>query len=228
MEDTVWADILGFLEDPGPVLEKLAESLNEGIKEVRDLETERLALQQSIASKEKEKDTILDLYRRERITMAHLDRQFEKIAVEEADLTDRLAALDARSKSHQEVSARLTTARELLHMLRQRVTEDFSWEQKRELVELLVSEIGVATVGEGRSKRAEVTVTYAFDGRAVNRTGTGSVQVLRGPNEPCSDGEIGPPASLFAPQSTILPSGTYCHTANAVACTVAPIARTCE
>ena len=72
------------------------------------------------------------------------------------------------------MSARLVTARELLRTLRQRVKGDFSSEEKRELVALLVSEIRVDTVGEATSKRAEITVTYAFDGSAANCTGTGS------------------------------------------------------
>ena len=55
------------------------------------------------------------------------------------------------------MAARLTTAQEPLHTLRQRVKEEFTWE-KYELAELLVSEVRVDTIGEGRSKRAEITV----------------------------------------------------------------------
>ena len=72
------------------------------------------------------------------------------------------------------LSDRLDNAGSLLRLLQERVKQNFSWEEKRELVELLVSEILVDTHGQGTSKRSEITVTYAFDGGSDNRMGRDS------------------------------------------------------
>ena len=52
----------------------------------------------------------------------------------------------------------------MLSTLRDWLKEDFSWEEKGELVELLVAGIVVDTVGEGSDKRSEIQGTYTFNG----------------------------------------------------------------
>ena len=74
--------------------------------------------------------------------------------------------------------ARLSEASELLNSLRQTLKDEFTWQEKRELVELLVREVVVDTVGDDSARTSEISVTYMFDGSVTNRTGTGSLLPL--------------------------------------------------
>ena len=174
LEDAIWQDILGFLNDPGPVLEQLAEALSRGGIQSKGADQERRELQESLNRKAVEKDTMLDLYRRGRIAMADLDTQLDKIASEEATLRDRLLQLESQEKNHELATARLTEATDLLGSLRDRLKDEFPWEEKRELVELLVAGVVVDAVREGSDKRSEIQVTYMFDGSATTRRDMGS------------------------------------------------------
>ena len=174
LEDAVWQDILGFLNDPGPVLEQLAEALTWGAIQSKGADQERSELQECLSHKAVEKDAMLDLYRRGRIGMTDLDTQLDKIASEEATLKDRLLQVESQEKNQELATARLTNATDLLASLRDRLKDEFKWEEKRELVELLVAGVVVDTVWEGSNKRSEIQVTYTFDGSASTRTGTDS------------------------------------------------------
>jgi site-specific DNA recombinase len=178
LEEAIWNDILAFLHDPGPILSKLAEHLNSRQVQTHNLEQERMAQVLAISHKEKEKERILDLYRRGRITVADLERQLEKIATEEAGLKTRLVSLETSLKGQEAIATRLVAAQDLLHSLRQRLKEEFSWEEKREIVESLVLEVRVDTIGEGKEKEADITVTYAFSSSVVNCKGRDSSRRL--------------------------------------------------
>jgi site-specific DNA recombinase len=178
LEEAIWNDILAFLHDPGPILSKLAEHLNSRQVQTHNLEQERMAQVLAISHKEKEKERILDLYRRGRITVADLERQLEKIATEEAGLKTRLVSLETSLKGQEAIATRLVAAQDLLHSLRQRLKEEFSWEEKREIVESLVLEVRVDTIGEGKEKEADITVTYAFSSSVVSCKDTDSSRQL--------------------------------------------------
>ena len=171
LEDTIWQDIVGFLNDPGPVLEQLADAMSEGASQAKEAGQENQELKDSLNRKAAERDIILDLYRRGRIGTADLDSQLDKIASEEATLKDRLLQVESQEKNQELATARLTEATDLLASLQDRLKDEFTWEEKRELVELLVAGVMVDTVGEGTAKRSEINVTYAFSGSGINRTG---------------------------------------------------------
>jgi site-specific DNA recombinase len=179
LEEAIWRDILAFLHDPGPILSQLTTHLNSRQAQARNLEQERMAQSRALSHKEEEKERILDLYRRGRITIADLERQLEKIAQEEAELKARLASLETTLRGQEVIALRLMEAQDLLQTLRQRLKEEFTWEEQREIIEALVLEIRVDTMGEGKEQAPQITVTYAFDGsgsngRAAIHTGTDS------------------------------------------------------
>src|SRR5712691_10099493 len=159
LEETIWQDILTFLHDPGPILAQLAEHLHSRQGQARDLEQERTAQAVALSHKEEEKERVLDLYRRGRITIADLERQLEKIAQEEADLKARLTSLETTLRGQAAIATRLKEAQDVLQTLRQRLKEEFTWEEKREIVEALVLEVRVETIGEGKEKTSQITVT---------------------------------------------------------------------
>ena len=159
---------------PGPILNKLAENLKNRESESEGSDAEQAALVISANHKERERDAILDLYRKGRIKVADLERQLIKIDQEEAELKARLNFLDKERNSREIKSSHLSDARQLLHTIRKRIKAEFSWEEKREIVELLVREVKVDSVGEARGKEARSTVTYAFEGCTATRTGRDS------------------------------------------------------
>jgi len=169
LEEAVWRDILGFLHDPGSILSQLATHLNNRQAQTRTLEQERVAQSLALSHKEEEKERILDLYRRGRITVADLERQLGKIAQEEAELKARLASLETTLRGQEAIALRLMEAKDLLHTLRQRLKEEFTWEEKREIIEALVLEIRVDTIQGSERKAPQITVTYAFDGSTGNK-----------------------------------------------------------
>ena len=66
------------------------------------------------------------------------------------------------------IATRLQEAQDVLQTLRERLKEEFTWEEKREIVEALVLEVRVDTIGEGKQKTSQITVTYAFDSSMIN------------------------------------------------------------
>jgi len=162
LEEYIWAEIVDFLKHPGAILAQLAQDMRSRQIQATELEQERIAEAVALSHKEVEKQQILDLYRRGHINMTDLTRQFDTIAQEEAALKARLAVLDTTLQGQEAIQTRLEDARDLLETLRKNLKEEFTWEEKRALVETLVLEIRVDTVGEGRAKQAKITVEYAF------------------------------------------------------------------
>ena len=163
LEETIWQDILGFLHDPGPVLAQLAAQLQSRHVQTQDLEHERLTAALALSHKDAEKEQILTLYRRGRITGDDLERQLDTIAAEAAELQGRLSTLDTTLQGQEAIATRLHDAQHLLGTLRARLKADFTWDEKRELVEMLV--LGIRVDGPG-----QITVTYAFDDRVATCT----------------------------------------------------------
>ena len=175
LEEAIWNDIITFRDNPGPILEKLAESLRGSQVEEQKVDQEREMLASAVAHKQDERDSILDLYRHKTINLADLETQLDKITREEASLKERLAELDHQSQEEATISARLMDAQTMLEELRAQSKDDYSWEEKREIIELLVLEVVVRPPEDGEH-RHHVTVTYVFDGGSFNRRGRGSGQ----------------------------------------------------
>ena len=133
-----------------------------------------MTLSDALARKGDERDSILDLYRKNHIGLEDLERQLRKIAAEEDGVRDRLTYLRTEEDTRKSMSSRLAGAGELLDTLRSRLKDDLTWEEKRELVELLVVDVTVDGEEKQQEKEPQVTVTYAFDGRAVTSTDTDS------------------------------------------------------
>lgn len=161
LEETIWQDIRGFLENPGPILEQLAAQMATRQSAAAHLEQERLSVALALSHKDAERADILTLYRQRRITSADLERQFALIAEETASLKARLATLDSTLQAQEAITAQLSDAEHLLARLRERLTDDMPWEDKRAIVEALVLGIRVQSPDQ-------IEVTYAFDCGVVN------------------------------------------------------------
>ena len=122
---------------------------------VRRLKADRAAM----ARKDAERDKMLGLFRRGRITEAVLDAQLDAIEGERAALAGEIvAAADAAERARQEKEG-LVGAGGLLAELGRRLDDGLDFPTRRKIVEALVN--GITVTGQGAEQTA--TVTYRFD-----------------------------------------------------------------
>ena len=116
--------------------------------------------------------------------MARLIDGYAEGLIEKAEFEPRIKRMKQRvtvlEEQLQQLAAEVVQQRELRLLIGQ--LEEFvtkvqrnlataDWEMKRHVIELLVSEIIVTTHGSGRTKEADIVITYAFSGRrAVDTT----------------------------------------------------------
>jgi site-specific DNA recombinase len=174
LERSVWADVEDFLSHPSTVIELLQQRMaaeRSDSKRSRD----RLArLEDNLAGKITERDRILGLFRKGRISETDLDKQLDLIGQEEAAIRANMEDLAATLRGVGDETAQLQSTQALLEKLRSRLEQGVSWEVKRQLVEALVSGIRVDTSQEDGKKFASVVVTYRFASSIDTCTGRDS------------------------------------------------------
>jgi site-specific DNA recombinase len=164
LEKLVWADVEGFLRNPGPILEQLRSKLEGDVKDSDKLKDQQRRLEGLVAAKATERSRVVGLYRRGRLTDADLDEQMNEIGKEQAALEVQLAELKSRAEGARSIGANVATAGSLLAKLRKRLDEPVSWEVKRQLIEVLLAGIAVGTIEQNGVVQPRVTVRYRFDG----------------------------------------------------------------
>ncbi len=162
LENLVWEDIESFVMNPGGVIDKLQERIETELQAAPS-EGRKRELQQAIASKETEKDRLLDAYRRGLIDIDALDAHVQRSRLELEPLQKELASMAAADAERGVNIGKLANAESLLKTLRDTIQGTLDWKTKRQVVEALVWGISVHTTGEGRKKKATVEVTYAFE-----------------------------------------------------------------
>jgi site-specific DNA recombinase len=163
LERLVWSDVEGFLRNPGRVLAQLREKLETDAHSAGKLKEKQRRLEGLLTAKATERNRVVGLYRRGRLTDAELDQQMSEIGQEEAALQAQLEELNGRMVNVGSIGANLGSAETLLTKLRHRLDAPVSWECKRQLIEVLVRGIRVETVETGGVTQPKVTVTYRFD-----------------------------------------------------------------
>jgi site-specific DNA recombinase len=171
LEALIWADVEGFLRNPGSLVEQLRAKL--ASEERVDGGAQQLELfERSLREKAGERAKILGLFRRGRIADAELDQQLNEIGQEEQQLQQAIDALTQSSRNERELAGYLRSAEELLGELRKRLDGEVSWELKRQLLEIFIGHVKVDTIQNGVHKESAVTVTYRFPVSAVTCTDT--------------------------------------------------------
>lgn len=167
LEDFIWQDCRAFIENPGDALADAQRQLRERLEQTTGTEGRRRELLGQIAEKDGERERVLTMYRRGRITITEAETEMDAIARETATLREMMEALRAQEALAAAQEAHLSDATTMLLKLRERI-EDIEAEAdstvKRQIIELLVSRIAVETEGAGRERTATVTVTYRFSG----------------------------------------------------------------
>lgn len=160
LEELVWADIEEFRRNPGSVIQRLRVKMGEESARADDLQAELLEAQRQLSGQDAERDSILVLFRKGRITEAALDRQLDAIAAEEAALQARVESLRDRVKAAESTQATLASAEATLRELETVEVSDPA--TKRRIIERLVERVTVCTLGEGKEREAEVEIRYYF------------------------------------------------------------------
>ncbi|MBE0448426.1 MAG: recombinase family protein [Actinobacteria bacterium] len=179
LENIVWNDIVGFITNPGEVSRALSEALDEKMSKTAEIEAERIVVMQALADKETEKQSILDLYRRNLIDSTDIALQLQKIKVETLELQERVRELNTLLEQENDLVRQVDSAEELLLQLRQTVDRALAFEDKREIVKLLVESITVDTkVDDAGNKFAEVRINYIFDGGSTHGRACGHPRLI--------------------------------------------------
>lgn len=169
IEPTVWADIEGFLRNPGEILDALAHERDDDSAAAVQ-EAQRLTLEDALQQLSLRRKNAIDLRTRDRITDEEFDGQLLEIDKEKAAVEEHLAALivDVEQEWPEPITEDLLTG------LRQRIDAGLTPQQKQEIVRLLVKKITIYTEGEGKGRDARAVIEYRFTPPSVEvRTPTG-------------------------------------------------------
>jgi site-specific DNA recombinase len=167
IEDAVWGEVEKLLLTPNDVLMKLGELDAEGGRQHAVLEAEKLTLDKTIADKECERARVVELYRRELISMNDVERQMRAIKHETEVAKARLAQVEHELSNADALKQRCVTIEDRLAEIRGLLDSGVSYEVKRQIVELLVSQVKVTTIGEGRDRHIDAEVVFAIDRNAL-------------------------------------------------------------
>jgi site-specific DNA recombinase len=158
LEKEVWEDIERFLCNPGDVIEQLQASINRESVGRENAGQDISGLQTAFAEKQRERQRILELYRRSVITEDDLTVQLEAISKEQATLEREIENCQSHLRKRQSEQEMLHSVEQLLREIRGRLDVPLTWDTKRAIVEQLVEGISARTEG----KEATVDVIYRF------------------------------------------------------------------
>lgn len=165
IDDFVWNDCMIFIHEPNVIIEQIGEEKHKFIELKESTEAEMTTIRKSIQDVEIEKELILDLFRKKRISFDDVEKQLAKIEIEKSTLTNR--ALNLESNLHKENMSSIQKANiaELLLNLKERISKDeeISFELKREIIKTLIDSIIVNTVqGENDKPNTILQINYKF------------------------------------------------------------------
>lgn len=162
IEERVWSDIEGFARDPLPVIEELVTNLRERDQEQLSLAEEQARVHSTSTVKSEERERIITLYRRGRISEEETDRELSRLELELTSLSGERDRLFARQLRAQEIQNNLVNVDSLLVRLASEVK--VAEEARRvEIVRALVSEITVNARNEGGRRVAHLDIVYNFN-----------------------------------------------------------------
>ncbi|TAK61957.1 MAG: hypothetical protein EPO22_07975, partial [Dehalococcoidia bacterium] len=171
LEPIVWEDVLRWLQAPGDVIRELAEEQNAG-GAAATAEAERVLVASALTDIGDQRNRILDVFRRGRISEDEFNVQMDAIADEQRALEKRLAELEPVTIVPEDV----VSAEALLSAVRERVAAELQPSERQEIVSLLVRSITVRTEVVDGKKDATVAIDYRFPAVTTTGTGTGSAR----------------------------------------------------
>jgi site-specific DNA recombinase len=158
IEPAVWQDIETMLREPGSLLDVLQAEAKEAPDEgAAEAEAQIAVLTLALEELEPRRKAVLDMFERRRISPEELDERLDRIDTERKELNARIAAVCVPERQEPPLDD------DLLELLRQRLDEGLSDEQRSEIVRLLVRQITVnTTIDEEGTKALSFVIEYRF------------------------------------------------------------------
>lgn len=176
IEDLIWNECVGFINNPGEALKQLYASMQEKKSQKIDVEKDMDIIRNVLNDKEFEKQSILDLYRKKLINSTDVEQQLQKITQEKLKLEQQLRELEQLIDTEENLAYKFSTVEDLLSELRKKLKEASSFSVRRQIVKTLVKEIKIDTqITEFGRPVGTVTVCYSFS-QDVIRTDKGSLK----------------------------------------------------
>lgn len=169
LEELVWGEIEGFLQNPEEVIAELSdlfrERLGEGVG-AGDLFVELDELRAEAAGKEGERNTLYRLFRKGMLPETDLESQLGELREEESAIASRLEKVERAVEKAKDAKSSLDGARAMLNAMREKVEASDSWGSRRRVIENLVAGIEIETHFEGEApQRGKRTVTLRISYR---------------------------------------------------------------
>jgi site-specific DNA recombinase len=196
LEEIIWTRVAAYAKDPRDTMAQLQAQQRHGEDDARDVSGELTAIARQLALKSGEKDAVITLYRKGRITETQLDKQLAELDVETMALQSRQDALLTAQLRAQSQKAALLSAAGILAQLQERVeqveldsksedpeTRERAHIAKRDLIRGLIKRIAVeedgslTVVAVFESDSSAVVWTYAEQSGKLTLTST--VALLR-------------------------------------------------
>lgn len=118
IEAAVWAECRAFIRNPGPALDEARRKLRERMARSVGAVDQRRALLDAIAGKETERERVLGMYRRGKISADEAEAELDAIAAEAAKLRELVESLRAQAALVEIEEAELSSGVALLARLR--------------------------------------------------------------------------------------------------------------
>jgi site-specific DNA recombinase len=166
LEDIIWSDLDQFLRNPGAILAEL-DPAREREAASAVTEAESITLSRALSSVVEQRERVLALHIRGRISAAEADHELDRIEDQRVELERRIANLvpDAAAP---------VIEPDLLDALRARLDTGLTDDQRQEIVQLLVHVVIHTEPSENGKPRGRAVVTYRFPAVLETRTPTGS------------------------------------------------------
>ena len=168
IENAVWANIMEFLADPDEVLKEIQTTLAQSGNGIEQLQTDSVVLRRSLGNLEEQKDTAVGLHIRKVIDEQTLISQLNAITAQKTELEAQIERVESELAKLDNQKHQCQTTQELLSRLNEILSEELTFEAKREIVDALVDYIRVETHAEGNKKTAELRVFFRFKPSEAN------------------------------------------------------------
>jgi site-specific DNA recombinase len=180
LEDVVWQDIRHFVQNPGEVLERAKEQIQERREQTGELEQRLASLTKRLAAAHAEKDRYVRLYATGQIDEQELETYLSDLSARIDNLQMLIAATEASLAREEQDAAATKDAASWLTSLRGNLEAlekdtDEAWHDRRALVEQLVEGITVSRAEDGRAK---VHITYKFAPPVLTASGVSNVKTF--------------------------------------------------
>ncbi len=141
LEAAVWEECRNFILNPGPALDEARRKLRDRMAESTGFEDRRRAVLAELATKENERERVLKMYRKGKVSDDEAERELDAIAREAGQLRELLESLRAQAALIDAQEAYLTESTAMLGKLREELAEidaTNDLERKRDIIDRYV------------------------------------------------------------------------------------------